>query len=131
MWLRSLNNKGYGKFATSRGGWVLAHRVAWAIAYGEIPDGLCVLHKCDNRRCVNAKHLFLGTKGDNARDRDAKGRTWIGEQQTQAKLTDRAVREIRRRSNIPGAKAAMAREFGVSTAAIANVVSGRNWTHVR
>lgn len=52
----------------------LAHRVAWMITNGPIPDGLCVLHRCDNPPCVNPAHLFLGTVQDNNADRDAKGR---------------------------------------------------------
>lgn len=50
------------------------HRVAWTIVNGPIPDGLCVLHSCDNPPCVNVDHLWLGTVQDNNRDRDAKGR---------------------------------------------------------
>lgn len=52
----------------------LVHRVTWLITHGPIPDGLCVLHRCDNPPCVNVTHLFLGTVGDNNADRDAKGR---------------------------------------------------------
>jgi HNH endonuclease len=65
--------RGYGlqKF---RGKTRLAHRVAWMLANGEIPDGLCVLHRCDNPPCVNVDHLFLGTHADNVADKMAKGR---------------------------------------------------------
>src|SRR5712672_3540290 len=51
-----------------------AHRVSWIINYGEIPNGLWVLHKCDNRKCVRPDHLFLGTVQDNADDRERKHR---------------------------------------------------------
>lgn len=56
------------------GGMRLAHRIAWTITRGPIPDGLCVLHRCDNPPCIDPEHLFLGTVQDNNADRDAKGR---------------------------------------------------------
>jgi len=52
-----------------------AHRVAWELEHGQIPDGLCILHRCDNRPCCNVDHLFIGTVDDNNKDRAAKGRT--------------------------------------------------------
>lgn len=76
-WGAGIGANGYGKFRLSdprrEAG---AHRMAWALAKGaEVPEGLCVLHKCDNPPCCNPAHLFLGTKGDNNRDRAEKGRT--------------------------------------------------------
>jgi len=74
-WAR--DKDGYGARMTHRNGKNVsqrAHRVAWEEAYGPIPEGMCVLHRCDNPPCVNVDHLFLGTHQDNVRDMDAKGR---------------------------------------------------------
>jgi hypothetical protein len=65
---------GYGKFLANRR-LRLAHRIAWELTHGPIPEGLCVCHSCDNPRCCNPVHLFLGSRGDNNRDRAQKGRT--------------------------------------------------------
>lgn len=72
-WTARLLNSGYGTININ-GVHKLAHRVAWEDALGPIPSGFCVLHSCDNRKCVTVHHLFLGTHKDNARDMHAKGR---------------------------------------------------------
>lgn len=71
---------GYGFFYSGRkwpgdSGMEAAHRVAWRLTHGKIPDGMCVCHKCDNPGCQNPAHLFLGTQKENMRDAKAKGRT--------------------------------------------------------
>ena len=72
-WTAHRNTDGYGQL--NIGGKVeRVHRVAWVIAYGEIPDGLLVCHRCDNRCCIRFSHLFLGTEKDNAIDREIKNR---------------------------------------------------------
>lgn len=74
-WIKSVSNKGYGWFRQD--GHELAHRWAYATFRGPIPAGLFVLHSCDNPKCVNPNHLFLGTNRDNIRDMVAKGRHWL------------------------------------------------------
>lgn len=77
LWKGSLNNKGYGMFHPAFGEpakIVSAHRYAWLISFGPIPDGVLVLHKCDVRACCNPQHLWLGTAKDNTQDALQKGR---------------------------------------------------------
>ena len=108
-----------------------AHRLMWESVYGTIPNGLCVLHKCDVPLCLNPDHLFLGTKAENNADRDRKGRqisiSRPGEKHHNAKLTDSMVREIRK-SLAPVQM--IAKQFKVSASAIWNVRRGISWTHV-
>ena len=73
LWIGCISKYGYGKIGAN-GKTLLAPRVSWKIHFGQIPKGFCVLHKCDNSRCVNPKHLFLGTQADNIHDMYKKGR---------------------------------------------------------
>ena len=116
----------------------LIHRAIWELMNGPIPNGLCILHKCDNPPCCNPDHLFIGTKGDNNDDRDRKGRTVFvrGEQHGKAVLNEDAVREIRRQLESRGEKkrgliTELAKEFSVSPWAIQCVIKRKTWIHVK
>ena len=94
VWTNGRNSKGYGTMKVN-GKSVSAHRLAWEFANGTIPDGLCVLHKCDNPPCCNPDHLFLGTRKDNNDDRDAKGRNinHTGERHGRSVAPDQVIAE--------------------------------------
>jgi hypothetical protein len=107
-----------------------AHRVSWELHFGEIPDGLCVLHKCDVTACVNPDHLFLGTKKDNAVDRMNKGRGFrpIGEKNGRAKFSDDEIAEIR---NSAKSIEELADQYDVSDTAIYFIINGYTWRHIK
>ena len=123
---------GYGRINRD-GKLVRLHRAVWERDHGHIPAGMVVMHSCDNPCCLEPEHLFLGTQAENVADMDRKGRrrTPIGSQQPQAKLTEASVRVVKQRLKDGATCAALAREYGVSDAAIRNVKKGRRWTHVQ
>ena len=135
LWMRARQwRKGYGR-ARFEGKDASITRILLSKQLGPIPDGLCVCHRCDNPPCCNVEHLFLGTQGDNNRDRQAKGRSVNarGESSHTAKLTESQVREIVERLSFAskrGANGMLALEFGVSRTAIRFIASGTNWAHV-
>jgi hypothetical protein len=128
IWTGAKNDKGYGRFGVN-GKNRFAHRVAWEIAFGPIPDRQLVLHRCDNPNCVNPGHFFLGTQADNNADMDRKGRRrfLVGERATKAKLTPDQVFYVRRS---PLTNTELARELGVSRKAVAFIREGVNWRHL-
>jgi len=74
LWMGARTKLGYGQRGGRKTGRRYTHRLSWEMRFGPIPEGLCVLHHCDNPPCVNPDHLFLGTKKDNTQDMIAKGR---------------------------------------------------------
>jgi len=127
-WTAHRNMNGYGTFRLE-GRTCLAHRAAWELAYGPIPDGIRVLHHCDNPSCVRPDHLFLGTQDDNIRDREEKGRggTARGERGGTAKLTEAQVLEIRRRADGGETQASLGTAFGVTQVNISHITRRRSW----
>lgn len=108
-----------------------AHRVAWILTFGPIPDGLWVLHKCDNPPCCNPAHLFLGTHRDNMLDMHRKRRgakcPECGQHHPGSKLNHEAVRAIRSELVKGRSQAAIGREFGVSHGTIHLIANGITW----
>ena len=112
-----------------------AHRIAWELTHGAIPDGRVVCHRCDNPPCVRPDHLFLGTQAENLADMRAKGRLGKnrgrpGEQHSQARLTRSDVVEMRRLRREGASFASLARRFGVGRATANRAVRGESWAHV-
>ena len=110
---------------TLRKSTVHASRVAWELLRGPIRKGLCVLHKCDNPRCVNPKHLFLGTNADNTRDMLRKGRAYGGERHHTSKLTNRQVARAILLYQEGWTLTRVAKKYGVTTQCIYNYVNGK------
>ena len=124
---------GYGHFSIA-GVAQRAHRVAYQLYVGEIPEGMCVCHHCDNPGCVNPSHLFLGTTADNMRDRENKGRGIrpmnTGEKHGHSKLTEAQVIEIRAKHSSGARVVDLAKEFGVAHQTISKIVHRRTWTRI-
>lgn len=129
---------GYGRVGGQR-----AHRYAWTIAYGPIPNGLCVLHRCDNPPCVRPDHLWLGTQVDNMRDKTRKGRgrtgpgsraggprALKGEAHPRARLTESDVRTIRELRAVGVPAALLAKRFQVPRNHIWMIEHRRTWKHI-
>lgn len=137
-WTASLNTDGYGQFAFRPENWgkkvnFQAHQLAFYIEHRNLPEGMCVCHKCDNTQCTNFHHLFLGTQADNVKDRDTKGRHWVplGEASGTAKLDESQVQEIRILWFVGRIRAEeIAAMFGVSLGCIKGIVYGANWKHL-
>lgn len=129
---------GYGKFSFLHGSY-LAHRIAWMLFKGTIPDGLWILHSCDTPPCVNPDHLFLGTQKDNTCDMWKKGRYHShfmsgkfeflkGENHPTAKLTAEQVRFIRKS---PLTAVSISKMFGVSASVIGYARRGKSYSSVK
>lgn len=130
-WQGSSLPRGYGIFRvpkTRRN--MLAHRWAWQEQHGAVPAGLFVCHRCDNPRCVNVDHLFVGTPQDNAQDMIVKGRRVISASPRmangRAKLTDDDVNDIRTFRSYFSLRQ-LAKEFGVGASQIHRIVKGLAW----
>lgn len=127
-WKGWITRSGYGE-ARLFGQRCPAHRTAYELANGPIPDGLVVMHQCDNRACCNPAHLSLGTHADNMDDMFRKRRNAFGERQGHAKLTEDDVLQIRSLAGTMSL-AKIGTRYGVTPQAVHLIVHGKNWRHV-
>ncbi|WP_126463654.1 HNH endonuclease signature motif containing protein [Sulfuritortus calidifontis] len=129
IWTGARHPQGYGLIKLKDGAQLRAHRVAYELAHGPIPDGLQVCHRCDNRRCVRPGHLFLGTAKDNAADMVAKGRAArnTGERNGASRLTRQDIEAIRADDSL---YRELASRFRVSPSAIGLIKRRERWKHV-
>src|SRR5271157_2661157 len=132
IWKNCKTGAGYGQIYLN-GRIEYSHRLAWILCVGPIPNGLFVLHSCDNPPCCRPDHLFLGTPKDNSVDAAQKGRLVcpVGAEHVNAKLTDDQVRQARERAAFGESQRAIARSYGVDHTVILDVIQRTAWAHVQ
>ena len=130
-WTGGMHGVGYGSLSKKLHASGYAHRAAYELANGPIPKGAYVLHKCDNRRCVNPAHLFVGSHLDNIKDMQAKGRhkggSLPGAKNPSAKFSPEQIGAIRERAQAGVQKKCIEQEFGISETQYYRVVRGQSW----
>jgi hypothetical protein len=133
-WQGHRNPLGYGRYYPAMGVKLQSHRHAYELTRGPIPEGMGVLHRCDNPPCCNPDHLFLGTPADNAADKIRKGRartgTLRGTANPGAKFNADQVRSIRERVSAGETRTAIAKEFGVDISTISLITRHKHYKDV-
>jgi hypothetical protein len=132
LWFGTADPRGYGRMWTGGPLTRRAHRASYEAHVGPIPSGACVCHRCDTPACVNPAHLFMGTQVENVADMTSKRRQQRGAQRPLARLTESAVRDIRRRLAAGERihQAVEAQRLGVARVQVWRVIHGLSWTHV-
>lgn len=130
IWQGAVQADGYGIITFQSKFW-LSHRLAWTLAYGAIPSGMCVCHKCDTPACCNPQHLFLGTHAENMADMKQKGRRLkinSGDKNGRAKVSAETVAEIRALYSSGGWRQVdLASKFGLSQGAVSAITRNKSW----
>lgn len=130
-WIGAKNKKGYGCLSY-KNKTTIAHRLSYLLFIGEIPKDLHVLHRCDNPKCINPNHLFLGTDLDNSNDKISKGRfvCSYGKDNGNSKLTDEQVVDIKIKIKKGLSFASISRTYEVSETTIAYIAKNKSWRHI-
>jgi hypothetical protein len=123
LWTAGVKNNGYGGFRLNNQT-INAHRAAWLMVNGEIPKGLLVLHRCDNKLCVNPDHLYLGTHRDNMRDAVERLCMNQGKKNGNSTLTEAIVLKIRKAH---GSCRKLANLFGIAPQTVNNIKLRQRW----
>lgn len=128
-WIGGLDAYGYGRFGISNGKGIGAHRYSYALHNGPFQKSLFVCHKCDNPKCVNPDHLFLGSHQDNMDDMAGKGRQRSpkGEESPACKITEETAKKILE-SKLSYSETA--KKYGVSKSSVAAIKNKRIWKHL-
>jgi hypothetical protein len=132
-WSMYRSKDGYGQIHASLvHGRVIdkTHRVAWSLTNGAIPDGMSILHHCDNPPCCNPAHLYVGTHAQNNADRIERGRSSKGSHRPNAKLTEPDVVAILALASEGVRDPELAARYGVACSVIANIRLGKDWKHL-
>ena len=127
-WTAALNTYGYGCFWWDKKQHQ-SHRISWLIAYGSFPAD-CLLHICDNPKCVKPDHLKEGSQADNMADKKHKRRQAFGERIGKSKLTESQVLDILKKHSEGQSMFSLGKEYGVSDTAISYIVKGKNWSYL-
>lgn len=123
-WQRARWKNGYGSYKLQSGEIYGAHRIAYFIATGVDPANLLVCHSCDNPRCCNPAHLFLGTVQDNIADKVIKNRQPSGAKHVNSKLSNEEIRRIRFLHSLGLSGTELGRKFGVGQQQISRLIRG-------
>ncbi len=130
-WIAFKDGNGYGLISIGSHRSIVASRASYILFVGDIPNGLHVLHRCDNPSCVNPTHLFLGTNLDNIKDKISKNRQTKGSLIVGSKLNEDSARKIRHLYSLGGTSyMKLADQFGVTGSNIQAVIERRTWKHV-
>lgn len=125
-WKKCLNKFGYGVFIRKKK-YYYAHRYFYEKKNGKIPNKMCALHKCDNRKCINPDHIFIGTRADNCRDMGDKRRSPSGIKNHMSKITEKQALKIR---SDPRIYKEISIEYQICQATVSNIKTKKTWKYL-